>query len=115
LNTHINGRLTLGENIADLCGFQVAYQAFLRTKQAKEGILIDGLTPEQRFFLATARAWRVKMTNEKLLWAIKQDPHAPPLLRINGPLSNLIGFYQTFNVTEGDAMFRKSEDRVLIW
>jgi putative endopeptidase len=65
--------------------------------------------------LAAAKAWRVKVTNEKLLSSLKQDPHSPPLLRVNGPLSNMIGFYQTFNVTEGDAMFRKSEDRVLIW
>ena len=105
----------MGENIADLCGLEVAYQAFLRTKQAKEGILIDGLTPKQRFFLAAARVWRMKTTKEKQLSDLKQDPHAPAMLRINGPLSNMIDFYQTFNVTEGDAMFRKVEDRVVIW
>lgn len=115
MNTNINGRLTLGENIADLCGLEVAYQAFSRTKQAKEGILIDGLTPQQRFFLAVARAWRVKLTDERLLASLKDDPHAPPIFRVNGPLSNIVAFYQTFNVTLGDAMYRQPNDRVVIW
>lgn len=115
LNTNVNGRLTLGENIADLCGLEVAFQAFLRTKQAKEEVRIDGLTPQQRFFIAVARAWRVKVTDEKLLAQLKSDPHAPAMLRVNGPLSNMIGFYQTFNVTPGDAMYREAKDRVVIW
>ena len=115
LNTSVNGQLTLGENIADLCGIEVAYQGFSRTKQAKEGSLIDGLTPQQRFFLAAARSWRVKVTDEKLLATLKDDPHSPPIFRINGPLSNMIGFYQTFNVTAGDAMYREAKDRVVIW
>lgn len=115
LNTNVNGRLTLGENIADLCGLEVAFQAFLRTKQAKEGVRIDGLTPQERFFIAIARAWRVKVTDEKLLAQLKNDPHAPPILRVNGPLSNMIGFYQTFNVTRDDAMYREAKDRVMIW
>jgi putative endopeptidase len=114
-HTNLNGRLTLGENIADLGGLEIAYQAFLRTKQAKENILIDGLTPKQRFFIAAARVWRVKTTNERLISDLKQDTHAPAMLRINGPLSNIIGFYHTFNVTKGDAMFREPDNRVLIW
>ncbi len=115
LNRNINGRLTLGENIADLGGLEIAYQAFLRTKQAKDNILIDGLTPRQRFFLAFARTWRVKLTNEKLLSDLKQDVHAPAIIRINGPLSNMMGFYDTFNVTKDDAMFREPENRIIIW
>jgi len=115
LNQTINGRLTLGENIADIGGLEIAYQAFLRTKQANDNVLIDGLTPKQRFFLAYARAWRVKTTDEILLFNIKQNPHSPTILRINGPLSNMLGFYQTFNVTKGDGMFRESDKRVLIW
>ena len=115
LNERINGKLTLGENLADLGGLEIAYQAFLQTKQAKEGVKIDGLTPNQRFFLAYAQAWRVKMTDARTVLQIKQDPHTPELVRINTPLSNMLGFYQAFNVTEGDAMFRKAEDRLLIW
>jgi putative endopeptidase len=115
LNRHINGRLTLGENIADLGGLDIAYQAFLRTKQAKDGILIDDLTPQQRFFLAFAKVWRVKTTNEKFLSDLKQETHAPAIIRINGPLSNMIEFYHTFNITKNDAMFRESEDRIVIW
>ncbi|CAF1167619.1 unnamed protein product [Adineta steineri] len=115
LNTTVNGELTLGENIADLSGLEIAYHAFLRTNQAKENILIDGFTPKERFFLAFARTWRVKLTNEKILLYTKIDPHAPVNYRINGPLSNMMGFYETFNVTRNDAMFREINDRVLIW
>lgn len=115
LNHKINGKLTLGENIADLTGLEIAYQAFLRTKQAKDGILINDLTPEQRFFFAFARTWRVKVTNEKFLSDLKQDSHAPAIIRINGPLSNIIGFYDTFNLTKDDAMFREPENRIVIW
>ncbi|UJR10516.1 hypothetical protein I4U23_014719 [Adineta vaga] len=115
LNTSINGQLTLGENIADLGGLEIAYQAFLQTDQAKNDVLIDGLTPKERFFLAFARTWRVKVTNEKALFGIRQDPHAPVDLRINGPLSNMMGFYEIFNVTKGDSMFKDVIDRVIIW
>jgi putative endopeptidase len=93
----------------------MAYETFLQTKQAKDGILIDGLTPQQRFFLSFARSWRMKMTNAKLLSTIKIDPHAPAIDRVNGPLSNMMGFYQIFNVTKGDRMFREPSKRVLIW
>jgi putative endopeptidase len=115
LNEHVNGNLTLGENLADLGGLEIAYQAFLQTKQATEGVKIDGLTPNQRFFLAFARAWRVKMTDERRLVHIKEDPHPPEITRINVPLSNMMGFYRTFNVTARDAMFRRAEDRLVIW
>ena len=115
LDTNINGKLTLGENIADLGGLEITYQAFLRTRQAKENIPIDGFTPKQRFFLAFGRTWRVKLTKEKLLSNIKEDPHAPAVARINGPLSNMIGFYKLYNVTKDDALFRESKDRVRIW
>ena len=101
--------------MADLGGLEIAYQAFLRTDQAKENGLIDGFTPRERFFLSFARTWRVKLTNEKLLSSIRQDPHAPVHLRINGPLSNMMGFYETFNVVKGDGMFRNENERVLVW
>jgi putative endopeptidase len=115
LNTNVNGLLTLGENIADLGGIEIAYEAFLQTKQAKDGILIDNFTPNQRFFLSFARASRIKMTDAKFFLAVKIDPHAPPIFRVNGPLSNMFEFYQTYNVTQGDKLFRKPSDRVFIW
>lgn len=115
LSINVNGLLTLGENIADLGGLEIAYEAFLQTEQASMGILIDGFTPQERFFLAFARALRTKLTDAKLRFLIKIDPHAPSIFRVNGPLSNMIGFYQTFNVTENDRMFRERSKRVLIW
>ncbi len=115
LNTNVNGLLTLGENIADLGGVEISYEAFLQTEQAKAGILIDGFTPNQRFFLSYARTSRIKATDAKLLSEIKIDPHAPAIFRINGPLSNIMGFYQAFNVTENDKMFREPSKRAFIW
>jgi len=115
LNAFVNGRLTLGENIADLGGLEIAYQAFLRTKQANDEKLIDGFTSKQRFFLAAARVWRMKVTDEKILADLKQEPHAPAKYRVNAPLSNMFGFYETFNVKKGDGMYRDERDRVRIW
>jgi putative endopeptidase len=77
--------------------------------------LIDGFTPQERFFLAFACAFRTKLTEAKLLFMMKIDPHAPVELRVNGVLSNMIGFYQIYNVTEHDQMFREPSKRVLIW
>jgi putative endopeptidase len=114
-NININGFLTLGENIADLGGLEIAYEAFLQTEQASMGTSIDGFTPQERFFLAFACAFRMKITDAKLRFLLQVDPHAPSIFRVNGALSNMIGFYQTFNVTENDRMFREQSKRVLIW
>ena len=114
-DTNVNGFLTLGENIADLGGLEIAYEAFQQTEQAKAGALIDGLTPNQRFFFSYARVSRMAMARERILALIRIDTHAPAMFRVNGPLSNMMGFYQTFNVTEGDRMFREPAKRVLIW
>ena len=115
LNVSVNGKLTLGENIADLSGLEVAFEAFSNTEQAKQGVTIDGMTPQQRFFLAVGRAWRAKMTDEKVLFDLKQDPHAPFAARINGPFSNMLSFYRAFNVSQGDGMYREPKDRAVIW
>lgn len=115
LQMNINGLLTLGENIADLGGLEIAYEAFLQTEQAMGGELIDGFPPQQRFFFAFARAVRTKVMDAKQFLLIKVDPHAPGIFRVNGPLSNLIGFYRAFNVTENDGLFREKSQRVLIW
>lgn len=107
--------LTLGENIADLGGLEIAYEAFLQTEQAIAGELIDGFLPQQRFFLAFARAIRVKVLPEKQFLSLKIDPHAPSMFRVNGAFSNVIGFYRAFNLTENDRLFRKESKRVRIW
>jgi len=112
---HVNGKLTLGENIADLCGVTVAYQAFKKTAQGQGTELIDGLTPDQRFFLAYAAIWRTKARDESLRTQVLTDPHSPARFRVNGPLSNLDAFYTAFNLTEGDTMWRPVGERVVIW
>ncbi|CAF0769303.1 unnamed protein product [Adineta steineri] len=113
--TSVNGLLSLGENIADLGGLEVAYEAFLQTDQAKAGVLIDGLTPNQRFFLSYARLSRIKRTEASTFTLLKTDEHPPAILRVNAPLSNMKGFYETFNVTKTDEMYREPSKRVLIW
>jgi putative endopeptidase len=115
VDMHVNGNLTLGENIADLAGIQIAYQAFQRTQQYNNGVNIDGYTPQQRFFLAYARTWRVKTTDEYLRLQIEHDPHAPSIARVNGPLSNMLPFYRAFHVNEHNHMYRSIEQRVNIW
>lgn len=112
---HVNGKLTLGENIADLGGISIAYEAFKRTKQGKGDTKIDGLTPDQRFFLGFATIWAGDIRPESAAQRIITDPHSPAMYRVNGPLSNLTEFYKAFNVTQGDAMFRSDSSRAKIW
>lgn len=112
---HVNGKLTLGENIGDLCGLTVAYQAFKKTEQGKGKQLIDGLTPDQRFFLAYAAIWRTKQRQEGTRTQVLTDPHAPARFRVNGPLSNFDAFYSAFSIKEGDPMWRPVSERVVIW
>ncbi|MEO6820903.1 MAG: M13 family metallopeptidase [Ginsengibacter sp.] len=112
---HVNGKLTLGENIADLCGVTVAYQAFKKTAEGQSNQLIDGLTPDQRFFLSCATIARLKQRDESARTQILTDPHSPAQFRVNDALSNLPAFYAAFGVREGDKMWRAPEDRVEIW
>lgn len=112
---HVNGKLTLGENIGDLCGVTVAYQAFKKTPQGQSTVLIDGLTPDQRFFISYATIWRLKQRDENVRTQVLTDPHSPSQFRINGPLSNLQAFYDAFGVKPGDKMWRDPKDRVEIW
>ncbi len=110
----VNGKLTLGENIADLGGLAVAYEAFnTYSPQAKSNQKIDGFTPNQRFFLSWAQVWRAKYRDEELANRIMTDPHSPGQFRCNGPLTNMPEFYEAFGVKEGDKMYRPS--RVRIW
>jgi putative endopeptidase len=112
---HVNGELTLGENIADLGGLLVAYDAFQGTAQAKAGRKIDGLTPDQRFFLAFAQGWRRSYRPEALKLQVNTDPHAPANFRVIGPVSNMASFAQAFDCTAGDAMVNPASSRVQIW
>lgn len=112
---HVNGNLTLGENIADIGGVTIAYHAFKRTKQGKGNTKIDGLTPDQRFFHGFATIWAGDILPETQLQRIITDPHSPGIHRVNGTLSNLNEFYSAFGVKEGDKMFRPENDRAKIW
>lgn len=111
----VNGSLTLGENIADLGGVTIAYYAFKKTKQGQSEELIDGFTPDQRFFLSWAQIWRGKSTPERSQRMIMLDPHSPEEFRCNGPLSNFEPFYEAFNVKPGDKMYRDESIRAKVW
>jgi putative endopeptidase len=112
---HVNGRLTLGENLADLGGLNMAYEAFMNTKQFKDGKAIDGLTPTQRFFLSWAQIWRNNTLPETSAQLILTDPHSPGMHRANGPIVNMDAWYTAFNVQPGDKMYVAPEKRIRIW
>jgi putative endopeptidase len=112
---HVNGALTSGENIADLGGLVIAYEAFKKTKQGKENKKIDGFTPDQRFFLSWAQLWRVASRDEETIRRIRTDHHAPYQWRCNGTLRNFSKFYEAFGVRKGDRMFLPEALRVSIW
>ncbi len=114
-NKHINGEATQGENIADLGGVVMGYEAFKKTAQYKNNQKISNLSPDQRFFLAYGYAWMVNTKDEALASQIMTDVHAPAQFRINGPLSNIPEFYKTFNVKPGNKMYQPDSLRVVIW
>jgi putative endopeptidase len=114
-NLHVNGELTLGENLADIGGITLAYEAFLLTDQAKSTEKIDGFTPAQRFFLSWAQVWRMKNRDETMRVRISTDPHSPEQYRINGPLMNFEPFYEAFNVKSTNKMYLAPEKRAIIW
>ncbi len=111
----VNGDATQGENIADIGGIMMGYEAFKRTRQYKEGKKIGGLTPDERFFLGYATAWMVNTRPEALANQVKTDVHSPARFRILGPLSNMPEFYTTFGIKEGDKMWIPEKDRAAIW
>jgi predicted metalloendopeptidase len=111
----VNGQLGLGENIGDLGGLSMAYTAYRLSLGGKEAPVIDGLTGDQRFFLAWAQIWKSKYRDEAMLNQLKVGPHSPPQYRINGPLRNLNEWYQAFDVKPGDKLYLPPEQRVRIW
>ena len=111
---HVNGRLTLGENIADLGGVSIALTA-LKAGDDDHTVHIDGFTPEQRFFLSWATVWRTNYSDEYRRLLVNVDPHSPAQFRVNGPLVNLAAFAQTFGIAEGAPMARRAKLRAHIW
>lgn len=114
-SVHLKGALTVGENTADISGVAVALDAFRMTKQGQDTTRIGGFTPIQRFFISVARIWRVKMKDEYLRYWVNNDPHSPPMWRVNGPLMNMPAFYSAFNVKPGDMMFLDNDKQIRIW
>lgn len=112
---HVNGQLTLGENIADLGGVTIAYEALQDALDDTGREPVGGLTPEQRFFLAYARVWRTNTTEEHMRLAVQTDPHSPGQYRCNGPLGNLATFAEAFELNEETAMMRPPSERAKIW
>ena len=114
-DTHANGRFTLGENIADQGGLRVAYTAYHNSLGDSEGEVIDGFTPDQRFFLSYANVWAGNIRDEEILLRTKTDPHSLGRWRVNGSLKNIEPFFRAFDIKEGDAMYLAPEKRVIIW
>ncbi|MFW9286336.1 M13 family metallopeptidase [Glaesserella parasuis] len=112
----VNGRFTLGENIADLGGLSIAYDALKRYEQ-DHGVtpILENLTPDQRFFMSWTRSWRNKATVQALTHQVKSDPHAPGQYRAFAPVLNISGFHNAFNTKQGDAMYRPINERIRIW
>ncbi|HEY0030255.1 MAG TPA: M13 family metallopeptidase [Bacteroidia bacterium] len=112
---HVRGENTQGENIADLGGVIMGFEAYKKTKQGQSTELINGYTGDQRYFLAYAYAWMVNRTDASLAKQIMSDVHSPAEFRINGPLSDVDEFYKAFNIKKGDKMYREENVRVKIW
>ncbi len=112
---HINGSSTQGENIADLAGVSMGFEAFKKTKQFATNEIIAGMKPDQRFFLAYGLGWMINTRPEALANQVKSDVHSPAKFRVNGPLSDIPEFYTAFNIKQGDAMWRADSLRVKIW
>jgi predicted metalloendopeptidase len=112
---HINGALTLGENIGDLGGLSIAYRAWKIALGGRPSPVIDGLTGEQRYFMGWAQVWRAKARPQYLQRQVLSDPHSWSEFRANGPLSNFQAFYDVYALKPGDKLYRAPEQRVKIW
>lgn len=112
---HANGKFTLGENIADHGGLQVSYAAFQKTQQAKDGEMIDGFTPNQRFFLSYANLWAGNIRDEEVVRLTKMDPHSLGRWRVNGALPHIGAWYEAFGIDENNSMHLTPDKRASIW
>ncbi|SHJ05182.1 putative endopeptidase [Hymenobacter daecheongensis DSM 21074] len=114
-SVYVNGKLTMGENLADLGGLTIAYTALQKTLAGKPKTKIDGFTPEQRFFLSYAQVWRTNSRPEFLRQQVLSDPHSPAQFRTNGPLMNMPEFFEAFGCKDDAKMVRAQESRAKIW
>lgn len=115
-NQHVNGNLTMGENLADIGGLAIAYDAFKLTDQGKGATKkIDGFTPDQRFFLSFAQVWRIKTRDETMRVRLKTDPHSPEMFRVNGPVYSMEAFYKAFDIPVTAKMYIAPENRLGVW
>jgi predicted metalloendopeptidase len=112
---HVNGKLTLGENIADNSGLAIAYKAYQLSLVGKPAAVIEEMTGEQRFYMGWAQVWRGKARESEAIRLIKVDPHSPAEVRGNAPLVNQPGFYGAFGVQSGDKLYLPEAERVTIW
>ncbi|WP_417450020.1 M13 family metallopeptidase [Kordiimonas sp.] len=112
---NVDGTFTMGENIGDLGGLAMAYHAYKLSLGGEEAPVIDGLTGDQRFFMAWAQVWKRKYREEELISRLKSDPHSPAEFRVNGIVRNMDEWYEAFDVKEGDALYLPPEQRVHIW
>ena len=112
---HVNGELTLGENIADNSGLAIAYKAYKLSLGGHEAPVIDGLTGEQRFYLGFGQVWRGKTRDNAAIVRIKTDPHSPPQVRADATVRNQPGFYDAFGLKDGDKMYLPPDQRVIMW
>jgi putative endopeptidase len=112
---HVKGKLTMGENIADLSGLQIAHKAWKISLNGKPAPVIDGLTGEQRFYYGFSQAWREKMRDEAMLHQVTTNPHSPAQFRADGASINSDGFHEAFATRPGDKMWKAPEDRIRLW
>ena len=112
---HVKGKLTMGENIADLSGLQIAYKAWKLSLDGKPAPVIDGLTGEQRFYYAFSQSWREKIRDEALLNQVTTDPHSPGQFRADGASINSDGFHEAFATKPGDKLWKAPADRIRLW
>jgi predicted metalloendopeptidase len=112
---HVNGALTLGENIGDNSGLAIAYKAYKISLGGREAPVIDGFSGDQRLYLGWVQVWRGKVREAEAIQRIKTDPHSPPSVRGTAPLRNQAGFYSAFKVKPGDKMYLPPDQRVSIW
>jgi predicted metalloendopeptidase len=111
----LNGKFTLGENIADLGGMTIAYEAYQLSLAGKPAPVIEGMTGDERFFMGWAQVWRRKYREENLINRTKTDPHSPSEFRANGVVVNMPAFYESFGVKQGDKLFKPEGERIRIW
>jgi putative endopeptidase len=111
---YVNGQQTLGENIADVAGLAVAYAAYHQSLHGKPAPVIDGLSGDQRFFIAYAQSWRAKIRDAELRQRLATDVHAPDMIRAQA-VRNMDGWYDSFNVKPGEQLYLTPDNRVKIW